>query len=861
MADATRTVLLGVALVLLLLLLTARLTTASCPDNGCVCANNLIVCSCSEVIGPNGTSERALTLASFESIDYIAKVIIHSCDRLVIPKDTFAGLSISDELRIIGVRHIDIEPWAFREMQRSPKQIIIRDSGLSVLRADTFAGISNVEHLWLRNVTVDSIESYAFRHMSNIDYLYFRESKVNHIKTKAFSKMSNIRRLFLRGRMGIQSIGPFAFSDSSIDEVIIEDATILTMNGFALSGMTVRQAQIVNCSVLASDMDIPADAEFPVQTAEHLHFFQTNFDRFSLSPFSNYSRIHLEHCRIEELIPAGQVHLRNVSIIKVKTTLINYMRSYCLAGAKDIKEILVQDSAIDTIFERAFEGAERLGVLAISETRMIQFNQHAFSNATFDEVIFDRCAMKALAHNCFGGLSAKRLELTGMKLDKVHGRAFKGAKVDQIVLHDCHFKVFEDHAFESAHASQSINVTECVFEETPTSSTLAGAITPRLEFSQNRFPCSCMPHNAQFFAMADESANTQAQHWTFRRNLCAHNATAQPPTTIEHFRKACPASAMRVPTFSSKSLTCRHFAQVLECICKDPMGANPVFDAEILAQVNVDISTVSIGDCDQLTIASGTVSPLTTVLHRLVAVTIYRVKRLFIEPKAFDGLHSLMAVLIVNSDLSTIPTAAFNRLTALKRLRISNCRIDSCANGAISHCSIERLTIHETEVRLFLPKAFRDSKIANMTWSNCVVKEIFDDALDEAQIGFLTVVGSTIVQPRPTAFTLSKKVCFKENKMPCECGAGRLRKLQEMNACVEDNFCSAPNSVQSLTFEKALRSEFQTQLNACTSPPPSMPSHTATAHNDAALCRRHDLLLLVLLFASVISRLLSPRCS
>ena len=193
MTVATTTVvLLAVGLALLL---TTPPATASCPDNGCVCANNLIVCSCYETIGPNGTSERALTLASFDSIDYIAKVIIHSCDRLVIPKDTFAGLSISDELRIIGVRHVEIEPWAFREMQRSPKQFTIRDSGLSVLRADTFAGISNVEHLWLRNVTVDTIESYAFRHMSNIDYFYFRESKIGRIKTKAFCKFVRIINL------------------------------------------------------------------------------------------------------------------------------------------------------------------------------------------------------------------------------------------------------------------------------------------------------------------------------------------------------------------------------------------------------------------------------------------------------------------------------------------------------------------------------------------------------------------------------------------------------------------------------------------------------------------------------------------
>lgn len=185
MAVVTTGVLLAVALALLAL---PTPTTATCPDNGCVCANNLIVCSCYEVIGPNGTSEKALRLASFKRIEYIAKVIIHSCDRLIIPKDTFAGISISDELRIIGVRHIDIEPWAFREMQRSPKQLTIRDSGLPTIRADTFAGISNVDHLWLRNVTVDVVESYAFRYMSNIDYFYFRESKINYIRTRAFCK-------------------------------------------------------------------------------------------------------------------------------------------------------------------------------------------------------------------------------------------------------------------------------------------------------------------------------------------------------------------------------------------------------------------------------------------------------------------------------------------------------------------------------------------------------------------------------------------------------------------------------------------------------------------------------------------------
>jgi hypothetical protein len=65
-------------------------------------------------------------------IDFTNLLIIHSCDHVVVPNDTFVGVDIVEQLKFIGIKHLNIHSHAFRGLRISPKQLVIQDSHVSL---------------------------------------------------------------------------------------------------------------------------------------------------------------------------------------------------------------------------------------------------------------------------------------------------------------------------------------------------------------------------------------------------------------------------------------------------------------------------------------------------------------------------------------------------------------------------------------------------------------------------------------------------------------------------------------------------------------------------------------------------------
>uniref|UniRef100_A0A914R6M5 Uncharacterized protein n=1 Tax=Parascaris equorum TaxID=6256 RepID=A0A914R6M5_PAREQ len=95
-------------------------------------------------------------------------------------------------LKLIAIRKVVIESWAFRGILRSPRELIIQESNLPRIPTNAFTGLSNLKHIWFRNCTITSIAANAFEYLSNVEYIYFRDATIVQLDNFAFSNESSV---------------------------------------------------------------------------------------------------------------------------------------------------------------------------------------------------------------------------------------------------------------------------------------------------------------------------------------------------------------------------------------------------------------------------------------------------------------------------------------------------------------------------------------------------------------------------------------------------------------------------------------------------------------------------------------------
>lgn len=100
-------------------------------------------------------------------------------------------------LKLIAIRKVVIESWAFRGVLRSPRELIIQEANLQRIPTNAFTGLSNLKHIWFRNCTITSIAANAFEYLSNVEYIYFRDSTIVQLDNFAFSKSVIFFNVFL----------------------------------------------------------------------------------------------------------------------------------------------------------------------------------------------------------------------------------------------------------------------------------------------------------------------------------------------------------------------------------------------------------------------------------------------------------------------------------------------------------------------------------------------------------------------------------------------------------------------------------------------------------------------------------------
>ncbi|KAM3724683.1 Cuticle collagen dpy-5 [Dirofilaria immitis] len=187
-------------------------------------------------------------LIDFGTIQFIDSLVIHSCDQVVIPNNIFNDIIIQYAIKIINVKNLTIFPWAFRGIRKAPEQLFIQATTIDYCPSYAFAGLTHVKHIWFRNSTIGVLASKSFNGLTDINYIYFRDCIIRHIEYGAFNSMRRIHHFFVRGNITVKLAGSSIFRNSTIDDVIFEDARFAAPSNCFAAMETFRNVKILNIS-------------------------------------------------------------------------------------------------------------------------------------------------------------------------------------------------------------------------------------------------------------------------------------------------------------------------------------------------------------------------------------------------------------------------------------------------------------------------------------------------------------------------------------------------------------------------------------------------------------------------------------
>uniref|UniRef100_A0A914DUJ4 LRR containing protein n=1 Tax=Acrobeloides nanus TaxID=290746 RepID=A0A914DUJ4_9BILA len=410
---------------------------ANCPEN-CICSSKSVVCTCSDLswTGPLD-GERILTLSPFLKLEYVDLLIVHTCDKLIIPNDTFTGLQLNDQLKLVSIRQIEIEPFAFRGIQKSPRQFVIQDAQIEVVKENAFAGLFNLEHFWWRNVSIGRIETSAFSGISKINYIYFRNALINRIESGAFANMRGINNLYMREGIVISSMGDQICYGSQIDEIVFENANIRATD-LSLFGIFANRIHIFNTKWHAEKSPLPRKKyRPPKQKVEEFFMQNSSINRLIFNLHYNYSTVIYDGCKIANLLSLESFPVENISFITIRKSVINQWTSYGINSGQNIGKLQIEDSKISHLHPAAIFDTT-LDSIEIKNSRIEKF------------------ATKFLEHSILYGFTIENVEVASMSKS-----AFADTSIDYLTINSSKFLMIDEDQLEFSHSGFTCQQDDC----------------------------------------------------------------------------------------------------------------------------------------------------------------------------------------------------------------------------------------------------------------------------------------------------------------------------------------------------------------------------------------------------------------
>ncbi|KAI1725274.1 leucine rich repeats (6 copies) domain-containing protein [Ditylenchus destructor] len=416
----------------------------------------------------------------------IQHFVVHSCARLIIHSDAFAGAEITDQLKFVDIRRIDISPHAFRGFVKCPRQIVIQNSNIDLLPAHSFDGLHNIEHFWWRNVTIDRIKKLAFAKLSNIKILSIRQhaiygsileelkfvrSWIKSIASFAFSR--NSIESFTFDETEIVSLGSKVFELSQIGDVLIRRTTTHSVNDEAFSRINAHHFEILFSTFEQFPVGIFRNTTISsmsiTDTKFSDYFNESMFEQVHIDAFLTVSRCeflcHTQDCSSNALLLEPSVH---ELVITFDNNRCNSTESICHTPEKTIEidglvcqrrgQLIEECVCVDT-FEIGDDKAKPIYMPISSRTALIlgdcpyiiiNASTEANSSRTNQFLYLYRIGLLEFVS---ADRNLKQLHILNSNVAFTHVGAFRNLDLDQVKLAGSVVSSIEESVFESTHIS------------------------------------------------------------------------------------------------------------------------------------------------------------------------------------------------------------------------------------------------------------------------------------------------------------------------------------------------------------------------------------------------------------------------
>ncbi|CDW55338.1 Nsp7 replicase family protein [Trichuris trichiura] len=766
------------------------MANGNCPT-GCICANTVVLCSCSGEVQFD-------ILSPIRGIEYIGKIFVHSCSRLTIPADAFAGLAVGQEISIMEIQNLTIDPFAFRGMLKYPDQFTIRDSAVHLLATDAFAGFQQAKHLWFRNVTIHRVQRNAFRHVSNVDYLYFREVNFETIQSGAFANVQSIGNIFIRSKVNVQRMGSALFRGSKFDKLVIEDATVTSMSAYSLIGAaSFGTIQLFNLRILSTSFNVPPD-EVTLLAATikggKIEFYNVIMDRLHLGIFANVDETRLEHCQIDRLT-SGLLTLHRVAVVSFVGSTVRFISSGAFANANQVGTVKFENSNVERIESGSFRHLSAVDYVMLLSTTVGAIETRAFENCTVNNFIIDGCTLHDMSTGSFMGVRSVLCRIVENNINKLSTR----------LLPDSAFALFsfERNNISGQGASrwlsrmhaQHVNISGNWFvrwEE----HLLSEASFRSMELSANQFQCNC-----------DNGAAWLVDMITTRRlylelaepivvinedNVCWEPQKKRRLSIEAYWESDCSKEKVALKTRSLvHGLTCTVSSLWTECRCRRS-ATKIVLDFTGASQA-LNTSVLRISNCTEILLSWSLVGQIQTIIFNsvklLLAAQVFAkvngLQSVWIEDSAvrLEGRHvlttisPLVQVVFKNVDIHQVPVHSLSQSNAAE-VTIENSKLGRLEPSMAEGSTIENLIIADSRIGFTSWSAFQGIRGAKLRLTNNIIGHM-------EGFSFLPAVAT------------EKILCFNGNRIECNSTRDLRAALHVYNSCDNDsNKCYAKGTIE-----------------------------------------------------------------
>ncbi|KRX47518.1 Slit -like protein 1 protein [Trichinella murrelli] len=755
-------------------------TSARCPAY-CVCADTVIVCTCADA--PSNHT----TLDSFRGIEYIGKIFIHSCRKLVIIADTFAGLAVGHEISITNVSSLTVQSYAFRDMTKCPDQLTVRDSGLELVAENAFAGFRQAKHVWFRNVSVGRIQTGAFRHLSDVQYLYFREANIGTLETGALGWLTNVSNVFMRGRLAVGWLGPALLKRSTFGKFVLEDAKIETADAHALVVGAGRfdSVELFNCRIGRVGTTGDGATFDPTDGGGRVHFFNVAVaGPLCMGAFSNVAELHFDQCRFDRL-GASAMRLRDVRSVALVSSSVGAVDEGAFDGARRVGSIRFDRTLIDHIAGGSFASLHQVDYLMLLSTTVQTVHRSAFRDCSIGSLIVDSSRVQNWHSSSIESTTVHQLRVVDSRLGTVASGVFRRTLAGEFTFKRNNITDADPAWLADLHADR-INVSENRFSN---QIHFANFSFGQLQLTGNQFRCQCSTSWLDEMIRLEATASTPS-HWTVHSNGCAADQPSRRPVVsfADFSKRHCVDHTDTANSIHWQvgPLRCSSVEPLLtECTCT----ATPFLAGDRPPILTFNTSVVRVGNCESLRLVDNLAGHARSViLHN---------STLLIDGQVFSAMDKLVSLTVIDCllEMSKESPVGFGTKNPLLQLRLENVTVVETA-GIEAHwlgqTDVARLVIRNSQLGHWRPLTVDGARIGQLILNQNHFLSFNFATLSAIRTGQVDIVDNVIdhVEGVP-AVENAKRLCFANNTVPCS-------QYQRLHQAI-DSINNANNACKSST--------------------------------------------------------------